>query len=83
VVKRLHITASLRIVANHRNTPHISIYNARSLIRDLANAKHRTLDDQRLVEDLERATGTPIAELAKLTAQWLPLDKGAASKRGR
>lgn len=83
MVKRLHITASLRIVAEHRDTPGISIYNARSLIRELANAKHRTLDDQRLVEDLERATRVSIAELARLSAQWMPPAKPPARKRAR
>jgi hypothetical protein len=77
-VKSLHIAKSLKIVAKHRHVPGISIYNARSLIRDLAAAKHRTIEDQRLVEDLERATGVPIDELAKLSAQWLPSEKVAA-----
>jgi hypothetical protein len=74
-VKGLHVAKSLKIVAKHRHTPDISVHNARTLIRELARAKHRTLDDERLVEDLERVTGVPIGELAKLSAQWLPAEK--------
>jgi hypothetical protein len=74
-VKQLHIAKSLKIVGKHRHQPDISIYNARTLIRELARAKHRTLEDERLVEDLERATGVTIGELASLSAQWLPPEK--------
>jgi hypothetical protein len=35
-------------------------------------AKTRAQDDERLIEDLERRTGMPIVELAKLTKEWLP-----------
>jgi hypothetical protein len=79
-VKQLHIAKSLKVVGKHRHQPGISIYNARTLIRELARAKHRTVEDERLVEDLERATGVPIDELAKLSAQWLPPETPASDK---
>jgi hypothetical protein len=82
-VKALHIAKSVKVVAKHRHVPGISIYNARSLIRELANSKHRTLEDQRLVEDLERATGMSIAELATLSAQWLSREKPPTESPGR
>jgi hypothetical protein len=71
-VKALHIATSLRIVAKHKHMPGIPLEQARDIIQGLAVAKTRTHDDERLVEDLERVTGLPIAELAKLTKEWSP-----------
>jgi hypothetical protein len=72
-MKPLHIAASLKIVAKHKHMPGIPLEQARDVIRGLVMPGGRvTQDDERLVEDLERVTGMPIAELARLTVEWVP-----------
>lgn len=69
-VKPLHIAASLRVVAKHKHMPRIPIETAREAIQRAAAAAARTHEEQRMVDELERVTGMPVADLAKLTEQW-------------
>ena len=63
-MKPLHIAASPKIVAKHKHAPGVPIEVARDIIRGLVMPGGRvTQDDERLVADLERVTGIPIAEL--------------------
>jgi hypothetical protein len=71
-VKNLHIAASLRIVARHRHIPKIPIATARDDIQRLAMATARTQEDEQLIDEIERVTNLPIAELALLAQNWLP-----------
>jgi len=71
-VKLLHITASLRVVAKHRHMPKVSMETARDIIERAAVAPSLSHEDQLMVDDLERVTFVPIAELAELTKKWLP-----------
>ena len=71
-MKALHIATSLRIVAKHKHMPGIPIDQAREIIQDVAKRKTLTRDDERLIDDLEGRTGVSIAELARLTKEWVP-----------
>ena len=66
----LHIAASIRIVAQHRNLPGMTVDTTRDEIKLLANGSGETPEDIRLRVHLERSTGMKIKELAKLTEQW-------------
>lgn len=65
----LHIAASIKIVAQHRNAPDTTVETARDQIKDLASGGE-TPEDIRLRVHLERSTGMKIKDLAKLTDQW-------------
>ena len=64
--KPLHIATSLKIVAKHMHVAKPSIMVVRDRIQRLAGSRV-TREDQLLAEELEEATGMPIADLAKLT----------------
>src|SRR5689334_23053784 len=67
-MKPLHIAASLRIVSKHLHVRKVSIMAARDAIQRAAKAPVYGP----MVDELEQATGMPIAELAELTKKWLP-----------
>ena len=71
-MKPLHRVTSLRIVAKRTHMPKVGILTARDVIHRLAASTTRTHEDELQIEDLERATGMPVAELAKLTDKWPP-----------
>jgi len=70
--KPLHIAASLRVIARHKHVPGISLQAAREIIQGAAAAPSLSREEQSMVDDLERTTGVPLAELAELTKRWLP-----------
>ena len=70
MAKPLHVATSLKIVAKQMHVAKPSIMVVRDRIQRLAGARV-TREDQLLAEELEEATGMPIAELAKLTERWL------------
>jgi hypothetical protein len=66
----LHIAASIKIVAQHRNIPGMTVDTTRDEIQRLATGSGETPEDIRLRVHLERSTGMKIKDLAKLTEQW-------------
>lgn len=66
----LHIAASIKIVAQHRNIPGMTVDTTRDEIKRLATGSGETPEDIRLRVHLERSTGMKIKDLAKLTEQW-------------
>lgn len=66
----LHIAASIKIVAQHRNIPGMTVDAARDEIKRLAAGSGETPEDIRLRVRLERSTGMKIKDLAELTEQW-------------
>ena len=70
MARPLHIAASIKIVAQHRNIPGMTIDTARDEIKRLAAGSGETPEDIRLRVHLERSTGMKIKDLAELTEQW-------------
>ena len=67
----LHIAASIKIVAQHRNIAGMTVDTTRDEIKRLAAGSGETPpEDIRLRVHLERSTGMKIKDLAKLTEQW-------------
>jgi hypothetical protein len=69
----LHIAASLKVVAKHRNVPSVSVDEARDAIKRISHdgdTDPGARADALLREHLERSTGMSIGELASLTDLW-------------
>lgn len=68
-----HLTASMRVVATHVHMRHVTAAQARE---EVLQAAMRVADGSETPEiltlrlRLEKATGVPIAELAKHAASW-------------
>lgn len=70
----LHITTSQRIIRTHLRMRHTAVDQAHDEVKRLALAAHQATEldaDRRLREQLERATGVSIVELAAIAETWI------------
>lgn len=69
----LHITRSQRSIDKHLGMRRITVGLARDTVKELALKAGETAElkrDRKLRQELEKATGLPIAELATLADAW-------------
>lgn len=69
----LHITTSQMIIRRHLRMSHIGVQHTRDVIKRAALHVHTGEElgpDKRMREELEKATGMPITELAILAERW-------------